>query len=1161
MEKFYLKKRCKPLITTLLLMTAMGGFKSKAQVTIAPATGGTNICANKAVGGSDASFTALGPITISESLINDFPGGTGVIVVVSAPTGWQFNTSVTPTVVYAPGADINDALVASHTSSTIQIAVTTASALALDALTISGLEVQATSSGAAPSAITGFSAAVNGLGTATNIGTLSLTSAVTPSVSIAATPAGAICAGTNVDFTPTMSDTGSAPTYQWQVNSGVVSIASTYSSTMLNNGDMVSLVVTATPGGCYTSPTATSNTIVMTVNPLPAKYNVTGGGNFCPGGAGVNVSIANSDLGIDYQLYINGVASGSPMPGTGTAISFGLQTTIGSYNVLGTNTTTSCSDSMNGPVTVGNYALPTVYNVTGGGTGCSNVGVDVSLDGSELGVDYQLYNGSTAVGTPVAGTGAGFSFGMQMTAGTYSVNATSTLTTCVNNMAGTQAVVIDPAPVVFTMTGGGNYCAGGTGLAIGLDSSETGVDYQLYMGATPIGSPVAGTGFPFSFGTFTAAGTYTVQATNSTTSCTSDMADEASILINPLPTVYNVTGGGAECPGGAGFDVSIDNSDFGISYQLYNGATAVGAPVAGTGAGFSFGMFTTAGTYTVLAIDNTTACTNAMNSSAVVTIYPAPTVFNVIGGGAYCIGGAGVTVDLDSSEVGVQYTLFYGSAPTGTVITGTGSPISFGLRTAAGDYTVVAMELTNACVSDMNDTATVIVNPLPVVYNVTGGGAYCAGGTGIAVGLDNSETGVSYQLYVGGTTTGTPVAGTGTAISFGPQTVAGTYTVAAMNTATTCVNDMASSALVTITSTVAPSVSMTSTALDTICAGTNITFTATPVNGGALPAFAWSVNGVATGTGPTYSYIPSNGDIVKTVLTSSAVCPSPDTAVAVMTMTVTPMSTPTVAVNISPNDTVCDSTFLTMTATSAFGGPSAAITWLRNGIAVGTGSTYSYFPTNNDIIFTTLSSDYRCRTSSLVFSVPKIISVVAPVIPTVSLTIQPGVIIGHGESDTLIANVTNGGSNPKYQWYSNGTAIPGATNAMYVSNGFQHKDSISVRVHRDDACALVNFNSVILSVGVGVNDVIFANSDISVVPNPSTGTFSIKGSVNAVNDPQIAVEITNMLGQVVYSKTVVAKQGMVNAEISLDNSIANGTYLMSMKSGADKKVVRLVVEH
>jgi hypothetical protein len=64
----------------------------------------------------------------------------------------------------------------------------------------------------------------------------------------------------------------------------------------------------------------------------------------------------------------------------------------------------------------------------------------------------------------------------------------------------------------------------------------------------------------------------------------------------------------------------------------------------------------------------------------------------------------------------------------------------------------------------------------PTAYAVTGGGTYCTGGSGVAVGLANSQTGVNYQLQLGGSNTGLPVAGTGSAISFGNQTTAGTGT-------------------------------------------------------------------------------------------------------------------------------------------------------------------------------------------------------------------------------------------------------------------------------------------------------------------------------------------------------------------------------------------------
>jgi hypothetical protein len=53
-----------------------------------------------------------------------------------------------------------------------------------------------------------------------------------------------------------------------------------------------------------------------------------------------------------------------------------------------------------------------------------------------------------------------------------------------------------------------------------------------------------------------------------------------------------------------------------------------------------------------------------------------------------------------------------------------------------------------------------------MTYNVGGGGAYCAGGSGVAITLDGSETGFDYFLIDGTSTDITSLAGTGAALNF-----------------------------------------------------------------------------------------------------------------------------------------------------------------------------------------------------------------------------------------------------------------------------------------------------------------------------------------------------------------------------------------------------------
>ena len=67
------------------------------------------------------------------------------------------------------------------------------------------------------------------------------------------------------------------------------------------------------------------------------------------------------------------------------------------------------------------------------------------------------------------------------------------------------------------------------------------------------------------------------------------------------------------------------------------------------------------------------------------------------------------------------------------------------------------------------------------------------------------------------------------------------------------------------------SVSIASSA-NPVCAGTNVTFTANPVNGGT-PSYQWKVNGFNAGTNSsTYTYIPVNGDQISVAMTSTLGC-------------------------------------------------------------------------------------------------------------------------------------------------------------------------------------------------------------------------------------------------------------------------------------------------
>ncbi len=110
----------------------------------------------------------------------------------------------------------------------------------------------------------------------------------------------------------------------------------------------------------------------------------------------------------------------------------------------------------------------------------------------------------------------------------------------VTGFGGFWAKVPSPActaPTAYNVTGGGSYCSGGAGVAIGLANSETGVTYQLKRGTTDVAAQNGTTGQTISFGNQTAAGIYTVVATRTTGGCTANMSNSVSVTVNDLPSI------------------------------------------------------------------------------------------------------------------------------------------------------------------------------------------------------------------------------------------------------------------------------------------------------------------------------------------------------------------------------------------------------------------------------------------------------------------------------------------------------------------------------------------------------------------------------------------------------------------------------------------------
>jgi len=125
-----------------------------------------------------------------------------------------------------------------------------------------------------------------------------------------------VCNGTSVTFTAFPTNEGSAPSYQWQVNginSGTNSSSFIYPPA---NNDLVRCILTSNIS-CPTGNPATSNTIMMVVNPpMTVSVSISSSANpICTGDSVTfNATPTNGGSSPFYQWLVNGANSGTNSP-------------------------------------------------------------------------------------------------------------------------------------------------------------------------------------------------------------------------------------------------------------------------------------------------------------------------------------------------------------------------------------------------------------------------------------------------------------------------------------------------------------------------------------------------------------------------------------------------------------------------------------------------------------------------------------------------------------------------------------------------------------------------------------------------------------------------------------------------------------------------------
>jgi uncharacterized protein YjdB len=883
--------------------------------------------------------------------------------------------------------------------------------------------------------------------------------------------------------------------------------AGTWSSGSVFNATVTSLgVVTGVNAGLvnitYTIPATGCYTVEpVTVNAAPGAVITLGGPTtFCPGNT--VVLSANTGAGYTYQWSVGGSPIGGATNSTYTA------SASGNYTVNVSNATGCTSVSASVTVTL-LTAPPATITPAGPTSVCAGSTVVLNAN-TGVGLTYQWQ----VAGIPIGGA----------TLSSYTASGSGNYTVVVTNLSGCSttsavtAVTINPLPSLITGTA--VVCVGATTTLSDVDGPGTWTSSDITVAT--VGST---TGVVTGMGT---GGFATITYTLGTGCTTSIVVTVNSFVAAPI------TGPSSVC---AGQNITLADGTPGGVWSSGNVAIAT-VGTSGVVTGVSGGPVT-------ISYVATSGCGTA-TATKTITVNPLPVVASITGTLTVCSGASTTLTDATPSGTWSSSNPAVASIGTGGVVTA----VSIG--TSNISYTV-----TNGfgC-TDRATALFTVFSPLSAVITPEGPTSFCTGGF---VVLDGPAGGTSYQWKRGGVNIAGATSGTYTA------STSGVYTV--LITLTGGCSTMSSSTTVTVNPSpiVPPAVSITATVGPIFCITTApTTLTAVPVNGGFSPTYQWIVNGVSVGAGNTYSYTPTAGDIVKVVLTSSDACAFPLTASATDTMTVSPLRTPSVTIR-TPHNPICDGDTAMFIAMPVYGGTAPVYHWTENGINVATGPEYIYTPHNGDLLVVTLFSNYPCLVTNTAVSPTYTVHTQAAVTNSVTIFVTQSTIVA-GSVDTFIAVATNGGTLPSYQWLLNGLPIPGATNSMYITGSLENGQVISCMETSNAPCAnplTAKSGGIAVTVkpgGVGVPQVNGKQNSFTLVPNPNKGEFTVSGTINTLTDERVSIVITDMLGQAVYRYLATATNGNLNTHITLDKSIANGIYLVSITSGDGHEVYHIVID-
>ncbi|MFT3908399.1 MAG: Ig-like domain-containing protein [Ferruginibacter sp.] len=779
--------------------------------------------------------------------------------------------------------------------------------------------------------------------------------------------------------------------------------------------------------------------------------------------------INNAITNITYA--IGGGGTGATVTGLPTGVtgsySAGVYTISGTPSVSGTftytvTTTGPCiKPAVTGTITV--QANSTITRTSAVGTDNQTRCINNAITNITYSVGGGGNNISLTAGSFPAGVTGSFSANVFTITGTPTATGTYTYTLtatgpCLNQTANGTIIVQDDATIALTsapattsqtlcintpitnityLIGGGGTGATTTGLPTGVTGNYNGTSHVYTLSGSPSVS-----------GTFT----YTV----TTTGPCIKPALTGTITVNANATLVRTSAAATTAQ-----TICIGSSITNITYSVGgsgNGATVTGLP-AGVNGNYAGGVFTISGTPAVsgaytYTVTTTGPCVNpsltgtiTVNDNATITLTSAAATTNqtvcistAITNITYSIGGFGTT---GATATGLPAGVTGTYNGTTKVFTISGSP------TVAGTF-AYTVNTTGPCLKpSLSGTITVRPNPTITLTSAAGSNTQTLCQNATITNITYNVTGANGS-GTGATVTGLPAGVTGTfsgstfTIS-GSPTAFGTFNYVVTTTGL-CVNASASGIL---TVNAIPTGSLTATENsgtpnnNVICAGSNVTFTATAGYG----SYIFKVNGTTAQSGISNVFNTStltNGQSVTVDVANAANC---GTTFGPIVITVNALPTPTL---VADRTSICPGDNVQFTA-----GGGTSYTFKVNGSAVQSGASNIYNTTtltNGQSVTVTVTNSNGCSATSAA------IVITVNSLPTGTLNASAtSICTGNNVTFTATAGYSN------YNFKVNGITVQNGAANTFSSTTLTNPSVVTVDVTNAAGCQ-ATFGPIVVTV-------------------------------------------------------------------------------------------------